>query len=225
MDVSPPSSLRSAVETLPLAKTKESQARLLAVIEHDVRRLDRLISDISDASRLDAELQRQESEPVDLHQLLNTVVSVANEVRHNDGISVSLSFEGGGPSAFMTPGHDSRLGQVIDNLIENARSFSSAGGNVRVTARRLKHEIEIVVDDDGPGIRPDAMEKIFERFYTDRPHQGFGQNSGLGLSISKQIIEAHGGKIRAENRLGVPTHDGAAPLVLGARFTVRLPAL
>jgi two-component system sensor histidine kinase ChvG len=114
---------------------------------------------------------------------------------------------------------------VIDNLIENARSFSSAGGNVRVTARRLKHEIEIVVDDDGPGIRPDAMEKIFERFYTDRPHQGFGQNSGLGLSISKQIIEAHGGKIRAENRLGVPTHDGAAPLVLGARFTVRLPAL
>jgi two-component system sensor histidine kinase ChvG len=221
----PLTSLRSAVETLPLAKTKESQARLLAVIEHDVRRLDRLISDISDASRLDAELQRQESEPVDLHQLLNTVVNVANEVRHEDGVSVSLAFEGGGPSAFMVPGHDSRLGQVIDNLIENARSFSSAGGAVRVTARRMKNEIEIVVDDDGPGIRPDAIEKIFERFYTDRPHQGFGQNSGLGLSISKQIIEAHGGKIRAENRLGVPTHDGATPLVLGARFTVRLPAL
>jgi two-component system sensor histidine kinase ChvG len=221
----PLTSLRSAVETLPLAKTKESQARLLAVIEHDVRRLDRLISDISDASRLDAELQRQESAPVNLHQLLNTVVSVANEVRHNDGVAVSLAFEGGGPSAFVTPGHDSRLGQVIDNLIENARSFSSAGGNVRVTARRLKQAIEIVIDDDGPGIRPDAIEKIFERFYTDRPHQGFGQNSGLGLSISKQIIEAHGGKIRAENRLGVPTHDGAAPLVLGARFTVRLPAL
>ncbi len=221
----PLTSLRSAVETLPLAKTKESQERLLAVIEHDVRRLDRLISDISDASRLDAELQRQESEPVDLHQLLNTVVNVANEVRHEDGVSVSLAFEGGGPRAFMTPGHDSRLGQVIDNLIENARSFSSAGGNVRVTARRMKNEVEIVVDDDGPGIRPDAIEKIFERFYTDRPHQGFGQNSGLGLSISKQIIEAHGGGIRAENRLGVPTHEGATPLVLGARFTVRLPAL
>lgn len=220
----PLTSLRSAVETLPLAKSKESQARLLAVIEHDVRRLDRLISDISDASRLDAELQRQESEPVNLHQLLNTVVSVANEVRQEDGVSVSLSFEGGGPSAFVTPGHDSRLGQVIDNLIENARSFSSAGGNVRVTARRLKQHIEIIVDDDGPGIRPDAIEKIFERFYTDRPHQGFGQNSGLGLSISKQIIEAHGGTIRADNRLGVPTHDGAVPLVLGARFTVRLPA-
>jgi len=221
----PLTSLRSAVETLPLARTKESQARLLAVIEHDVRRLDRLISDISDASRLDAELQRQESEPVNLHQLLNTVVGVANEVRQEDGVSVSLTFEGGGPNAFMVPGHDSRLGQVIDNLIENARSFSSAGGNVRVTARRLKNEVEIIVDDDGPGIRPDAFEKIFERFYTDRPHQGFGQNSGLGLSISKQIIEAHGGKIRAENRVGVPTHDGAAPLVLGARFTVRLPAL
>lgn len=221
----PLTSLRSAVETLPLAKTRESQQRLLAVIEHDVRRLDRLISDISDASRLDAELQRQESEPVDLHRLLNTVVNVANEVRHQDGISVSLTFEGGGPSAFMVPGHDSRLGQVIDNLIENARSFSPAGGNVRVTARRLKNEVEIVVDDDGPGIRPDAFDKIFERFYTDRPHQGFGQNSGLGLSISRQIIEAHGGRIRAENRLGVPTHDGAAPLVLGARFTVHLPAL
>lgn len=221
----PLTSLRSAVETLPLAKTRESQSRLLAVIEHDVKRLDRLISDISDASRLDAELQRQESRPVDLHKLLNAVVNVANEVRQEESVSVSLAFEGGGPSSFTVPGHDSRLGQVIDNLIENARSFSSAGGNVRVTAKRVRNEVEIVVDDDGPGIRPDAFEKIFERFYTDRPHQGFGNNSGLGLSISKQIIEAHGGKIRAENRFGVPTHDGAAPLVLGARFTVRLPAI
>ncbi len=221
----PLTSLRSAVETLPLAKTKDSQERLLAVIQHDVKRLDRLISDISDASRLDAELQRQETAPVDLYQLLTTVVSVANEVRHDAGVSVSLTFEGGGPSSFMIPGHDSRIGQVIDNLIENARSFSSAGGTVRVNARRIKNEVEIIVDDDGPGIRPDAFEKIFERFYTDRPHQGFGQNSGLGLSISKQILEAHGGRIHAENRLGVPTHDGAAPLVLGARFTVRLPAM
>ena len=100
----------------------------------------------------------------------------------------------------MVPGHDSRLGQVINNLIDNARSFSPPGGTVRVTCRRLRDEVEIVVDDDGPGIRPDAFEKIFERFYTDRPHQGFGQNSGLGLSISKQIIEAHGGRLWAENR-------------------------
>jgi two-component system sensor histidine kinase ChvG len=220
----PLTSLRSAVETIPLAKTRESQERLFAVIQHDVSRLDRLISDISDASRLDAELQRQESAPVNLHTLLTTVVSVANEVRHDDGVHVALSFEGGGPQAFIVPGHDSRIGQVIDNLIANARSFSTPGGSVRVTTRRVRDTIEIVVDDDGPGIRPDAMEKIFERFYTDRPHQGFGNNSGLGLSISKQIIEAHGGKIWAENRRGVPTHEGGDPLILGARFVLQLPA-
>jgi len=220
----PLTSLRSAVETIPLAKTRESQERLFAVIQHDVSRLDRLISDISDASRLDAELQRQESVPVDLHTLLTTVVNVANEVRQDDDVQVVLAFEGGGPKAFVVPGHDSRIGQVIDNLIANARSFSSPGGSVRVTARRNRDKVEIVVDDDGPGIRPDAIERIFERFYTDRPHQGFGNNSGLGLSISKQIVEAHGGKIWAENRRGVPTHEDAEPLVLGARFVVQLPA-
>ena len=219
----PLTSLRSAVETLPLAKTKESQERLLAVIQHDVRRLDRLISDISDASRLDAELQRQDAAPVDVAELLRTLVSAANEV--NDDITVSLTFEGAGPRAFVVPAHDSRIAQVIDNLIQNARSFSSAGGAVRVTCRRLKNELEIVVDDDGPGIRPEAFDKIFERFYTDRPQQNFGQNSGLGLSISKQIIEAHGGRLWAENRSGIATHEGAAPLVLGARFVVRLPAM
>jgi two-component system sensor histidine kinase ChvG len=221
----PLTSLRSAVETLPLAKTRESQERLLAVIEHDVKRLDRLISDISDASRLDAELQRQEAAPVDLMKLLNTLVDAANELRPDSSITVSLSFEGGGPAAFVIPGHDSRIGQVIDNLIDNARSFSQPDGSVRLTCRRLKHEVEIVVDDDGPGLRPDAFEKIFERFYTDRPHQGFGQNSGLGLSISKQIVEAHGGRIWAENRYGVPRHAGETPAVLGARFVVRLPAM
>ena len=221
----PLTSLRSAVETLPLAKTPESRQRLLAVIEHDVKRLDRLISDISDASRLDAELQRHEAVPVDLSRLLSTVVTVANEVRAEDGANVSLTFEGGGPAAFVVPGHDSRLGQVIDNLIDNARSFSPPGGTVRLTCRRLKGEVEIIVDDDGPGIRPEAFDKIFERFYTDRPHQGFGQNSGLGLSISKQIIEAHGGRMWAENRMGVPSAEGDAPNVLGARFVVRLPAI
>ncbi len=221
----PLTSLRSAVETLPLAKSKESQDRLLAVIQHDVRRLDRLISDISDASRLDAELQRQETAPVDLEQLLTALVDAANEVRHDDGIGVALSFEGSGARAFVVPGHDSRIAQVIDNLIENARSFSHAGGSVRVTCRRLKNEVEIVVDDDGPGIRPEAFDKIFERFYTDRPQQNFGQNSGLGLSISKQIVEAHGGRLWAENRTGTETHEGADPLVLGARFILRLPAM
>jgi two-component system sensor histidine kinase ChvG len=218
----PLTSLRSAVETLPLAKSDDSRSRLLTVIQHDVRRLDRLISDISDASRLDAELQRQESAPVDFAKLLTTLVAVANEVKRDDGVKVTLRFEGGVGRVFQVPGHDSRLGQIVDNLIENARSFSPPGGTVRVTCRRLRNQIEILVDDDGPGVRTDALDKIFERFYTDRPHQGFGQNSGLGLSISKQIAEAHGGAIVVENRTGPPGPDGE-PKVLGARFIVRLP--
>jgi two-component system sensor histidine kinase ChvG len=145
-------------------------------------------------------------------------------VKRDDGVTVTLRFEGGSGRAFLVPGHDSRLGQIVDNLIENARSFSPPGGTVRVTCRRLKSHIEIFVDDDGPGVRPDAIEKIFERFYTDRPHQGFGQNSGLGLSISKQIAEAHGGTIWVENRTGALDADGT-PTVLGARFIVRLPAM
>jgi two-component system, OmpR family, sensor histidine kinase ChvG len=220
----PLTSMRSAVETLPLAKTDASRARLLTVIEHDVKRLDRLISDISDASRLDAELQRRETGAVDLKRLLTTLVTIANEVRHDDGVTVSLKFEGNA-GAFVIPGHDSRLGQVVDNLIDNARSFSPPGGSVRITCRRLKQEIEITVDDDGPGVRAEALEKIFQRFYTDRPHQGFGQNSGLGLSISKQIVEAHDGRLWVENRLGAPDPDGGPPEVLGARFIVRLPAM
>jgi two-component system sensor histidine kinase ChvG len=220
----PLTSMRSAVETLPLARNEESRGRLLSIIQHDVQRLDRLISDISDASRLDAELQRQEAAPVDMTKLLNTLVSVANEVNRDDGVKVTLRFEGGsGPRAFEVPGHDSRLGQVVDNLIENARSFSPSDGTVRVTCRRLKTHVEIVVDDDGPGVRPDAFEKVFERFYTDRPHQGFGQNSGLGLSISKQIVDAHGGDIWLENRTGPQDEQGEAT-VAGARFIVRLPA-
>ena len=220
----PLTSLRSAVETLPLAKTDDSRGRLLAVIQHDVKRLDRLISDISDASRLDAEMQRHEAHPVNLVQLLTTVVSVANE-RHDDGVTVELSFEGGRPAAFTVLGNDSRLGQVIDNLIDNARSFSPPGASVRVTCRRLKTDVAIVVDDDGPGVPEEATEKIFERFYTHRPHQAFGQNSGLGLSISKQIIEAHGGRIWVENRCHAPPAADGTPVVLGARFIVRLPAM
>jgi two-component system sensor histidine kinase ChvG len=220
----PLTSLRSAVETLPLARNENSRSRLLAVIEHDVKRLDRLISDISDASRLDAELQRQDVAPVDIRRLLTTLTSVCNETRLGHDVTVETRFEGGSPSdTFSVPGHDSRLGQVVSNLLTNAQSFSSKGGKVRLVCRRLRSEIEIVVDDDGPGIRDDALERIFERFYTDRPHQGFGQNSGLGLSISKQIIEAHGGRIWAENRAGPDDADGEAS-VAGARFVVRLPS-
>ena len=219
----PLTSLRSAVETLPLAKSEESRNRLLEVIKHDVRRLDRLISDISDASRLDAEMQRQEAQPVDMAKLLTTVIGVANE-RQDDAVRVSLSFEGR-PGSFLVMGHDSRLGQVVDNLVDNARSFSPPGGEVRVICRRVRNEIEIVVEDDGPGIPPEAMERIFDRFYTHRPDQDFGQNSGLGLSISKQIVDAHDGRIWAENRKGASLNPSEPAKVVGARFTVRLPAM
>jgi two-component system, OmpR family, sensor histidine kinase ChvG len=220
----PLTSLRSAVETLPLVKSDNNRARLLAVIEHDVRRLDRLISDISDLSRLEAELQRQEAAPVDLVKLLTTVVTVANEVRDDSNVRVTLTCEGDART-LTVPAHDSRLAQVLNNLIDNARSFSPEGGTVRIACRRRREQVTIVVDDDGPGIRPDALEKVFDRFYTDRPHQGFGQNSGLGLSISRQIIEAHGGRIRAENRIGGAADGSGEPRVLGARFVIRLPAM
>jgi two-component system sensor histidine kinase ChvG len=216
----PLTSLRSAVETLPLAKTDSARNRLLEVIQHDVRRLDRLISDISDASRLDAELQREQSEPVDLIKLLAAVTAVANGVDRGDGVKIRLVTPVGLPeTALYVNGHDLRLGQVVTNLLENARSFSPEGGEVRVTLKRLKSDIEIAVEDDGPGIPEHALGRIFERFYTDRPEeQGFGQNSGLGLSISKQIVEAHGGRIWADNR------RDAGGAVIGARFRVRLPA-
>jgi two-component system sensor histidine kinase ChvG len=221
----PLTSLRSAVETLPLAKTDEAKQRLLAVIQHDVRRLDRLISDISDASRLDADLQRLEAAPVDLEQL-QALVTLANEVPREDGVTLALSFERtpSSPASYVVPGHDSRLSQVIDNLVDNARSFSPKDGTVRITCRRLKGGVEIIIDDDGPGIRAEALGRVFDRFYTDRPEQGFGQNSGLGLSISRQIIEGHGGRIWAENRMAPSEVPGGAARVAGARFIVRLPA-
>jgi two-component system sensor histidine kinase ChvG len=223
----PLTSLRSAVETLPLAKTDESRGRLMQIIQHDVKRLDRLISDIADASRLDAELARAEAARVDLKKLLTTVTSVANERRRPRDAAIALTVDPPPPGTedpFAIIGHDSRLGQVVNNLLDNARSFSPKGATVRVTLRRLRSTIELIVEDDGPGIPPHALERIFERFYTDRPEQGFGQNSGLGLSISRQIVQAHRGTIRAENRLGPPDEDGE-PTVLGARFVVRIPGL
>ena len=222
----PLTSLRSAVETLPLAKSNESRARLMSIIQHDVKRLDRLISDISDASRLDAELARADAEPVDTAKLLAAVVTLANERRLADDAYVRLHVEPHpkGRDAFFVAGHDNRLGQVVNNLVDNARSFSAPMGDVRVVLRRTRSDVEIVVEDDGPGIPPHALDRIFERFYTDRPEdQGFGQNSGLGLSISRQIVEAHRGRIRAENRLG-PLDDDGEPVRLGARFIVQLPA-
>lgn len=221
----PLTSLRSAVETLPLAKTDETKARLTSIIQHDVRRLDRLISDISNASRLDAELARQDAAPVDLNKLIHAVFDIARETTPADGPKLKLEVRPvPDPANYFILGHDGRLGQVFNNLIDNARSFCRKDGVVRITMRPAGKFIEIVVDDDGPGIRPDQFERIFERFYTDRGDDGdFGQNSGLGLSITKQIIEAHRGHIWAENRTRPPSSADADPVVLGARFTVQLP--
>ena len=224
----PLTSLRSAVETLGYAKTPEQREKLIAIVNHDVKRLDRLITDISDASRLDAELARGEAHSFDLSQLLESIVSYANDTRKE--AQAEVEFELGKPPqgmdrarAYTVTGHDSRLGQVVRNLIDNARSFTRPGTKLTVRVRRTGPDVEFRVDDCGPGIPPDNLERVFERFYTDRPENSFGSNSGLGLSISKQIVEAHRGKIWAENRYGKPDESGERP-VLGARFTVKIPA-
>lgn len=219
----PLTSLRSAVETLPLAKTDDARKRLFDIIQHDVRRLDRLITDISDASRLDAELARENSDKVDLTPLLESIVRASREVRRNKtaaNIILDISPRNGG-KPYIVAGHDLRLGQVVSNLIENARSFiPPENGEIRVVMRSVGAKVIIIVEDNGPGIRAENIDRIFERFYTDRPGaESFGQNSGLGLSISRQIIEAHNGTLNAENITAPNDPDKK----LGARFTIVLP--
>lgn len=208
----PLTSLRSAVETLPLAKTQDAKDRLTSVIQHDVQRLDRLITDISDASRLDAELARDKSDRFDLKTLVENIVSMSQ----SDKFDLALSFGDDLRGKYEAFGHEGRIAQVIVNLIENAKSFiPSDGGKIHVHLEHLKDTIQLTIVDNGPGIPLGKFERIFERFYTDRPDgEQFGQNSGLGLSISKQIIEAHDGTIKAENLTGDQN---------GAKFTVNLP--
>jgi two-component system sensor histidine kinase ChvG len=225
----PLTSLRSATETLPLARTDESKERLMEIIKHDVKRLDRLISDISDASRLDAELAREDAKTVDMAELLRTTVSLFNDIHRDDTPEVVLDIAyAPGAWPYRVMGHDSRLSQVIVNLLDNAISFSPPGGRVAVLARRIGHEIQIVVEDEGPGIPEANLERVFERFYTDRPQENFGQNSGLGLNISRQIAVAHGGRLWAENRppkgVGRGKGDASVGRSGGARFVMRLPA-
>ncbi|EHK58791.1 sensor histidine kinase [Allomesorhizobium alhagi] len=220
----PLTSLRSAVETLPLAKSAESRERLMDVIQHDVRRLDRLITDISDASRLDAELAREDAERVDMKKLVGDLVSVSQDAgrqKRKMTIDFKVAKLPQGVKGYYVIGHDLRLGQVITNLIENARSFvPEEGGHINVSLAREGKFIIVTIDDNGPGIRTDSIDRIFERFYTDRPSgEAFGQNSGLGLSISRQIAEAHGGSLTAENIPGVKPGD-----MKGARFVMTLPA-
>ena len=229
----PLTSLRSAAEILPRVKKESERKKLLDVISHDVKRLDRLLSDISDASRLDAELARQDAEPVNVAELLNALVPIFNSVQTGTKARVALNIQpGSSPSnGYDVMGHDIRLGQVITNVLENAISFSPRGKQVVVNACRVGREIEITIEDEGPGIPPDNLVRIFDRFYTDRPGvQSFGQNSGLGLNISQQIVHAHGGRIWAENRSAIPARGKAgarrnrqARKASGTRITIRLP--
>ncbi len=215
----PLTSIRSALETLDLVKDQSQRDRLTALLQADVKRLDRLITDISNASRLDAELSRDRPRPIDLNVLIGDIAGIYETTAKPGEARVVLA-PGTGDTRVL--GRDGPLGQVFRNLIDNARSFSPEGGEVRIGLIRNELDptraLSVTVDDDGPGIPPDNLETVFERFYTSRPKgTAFGANSGLGLSIVRQIVEAHGGRVSAENRVNA---DGS---VAGARFRVDLP--
>jgi two-component system sensor histidine kinase ChvG len=217
----PLTSMRSAVETLELAPTPQAQARLLPILKHDVDRLDRLITDISNASRLDAELSRETPRTVDVGKLLAELAGLYKVTLRPGEVGVAYA---GPKTPLSVSGREGPLGQVFRNLIDNARSFSPEGGTVRLGGGRDgPHRLVFIVEDDGPGMPPENLESVFERFYTERPKGGAARpghvasgHSGLGLSIARQIVEAHGGRIHAENRM-----DGDR--VLGARFVIELP--
>ncbi|MGH6876130.1 MAG: stimulus-sensing domain-containing protein [Rhizomicrobium sp.] len=211
----PLTSLKSAVEMLIRANDVVSRERLMAVVASDIARIDRLITDISDASRLDAELSREQVQPVDPAHLLKVVADVYQLVPLPRGVKLALSVAL--PSHAFVLAQDERLGQILRNLIDNAVSFSPDSGTVSIAAEQSARRVRISVADEGPGIPPENLETIFNRFYTERPcDHGFGRNSGLGLSIARQIAEGFGGRIWAENRF---PEDGRT----GARFIVELP--
>ena len=213
----PLTSLRSAVETLDLVKEPAARERLLGILKNDVQRLDRLVTDISNASRLDAELSRDQPKLIDLGRLIQDVVALYQATARPGDVRVAFQPHGG-MEAVRVLGREGPLGQIFRNLIDNARSFSPPAGEVRVGLLRARGEAIATVADDGPGIPPENLETIFERFYTSRPKgAAFGGNSGLGLSIARQIAEAHGGTLRAENRVGA---DGR---IEGALFILILP--
>jgi len=210
--------LRSAIGTLRMVKRDDQRAKLMDVIEHDVRRLDRLVSDISNASRLDSELVKEEEEPFDLLKMMSNLNQYLGEDAESKGIEFITDMP---KSEIIVQGLEARLAQVFVNLITNAISFCEDGDAIRVWLRRRANRVLIVVEDTGPGIPDQALTKIFKRFYSQRPEEHFGNNSGLGLAISKQIVEAHGGVIWAENIR--PTDADVTSEPLGARFVVGLP--
>jgi two-component system sensor histidine kinase ChvG len=210
----PLSSIRSAIETLTRVEDPARASRLLAIITQDVARLDRLITDISDSSRLDSELSRATPEIVDMARILSTLREIHDATR-KDGWPVML-VEAPETGLFVR-GSEHRLVQVLRNLIGNAISFSPAGAKIWLRGRETGGIVELAVEDEGPGIPDGRLDGIFDRFYSERPtSEQFGSHSGLGLSISRQIIEAHQGRISAENR-----RDGDGN-VIGARFVIRL---
>ncbi len=217
----PLTSLRSAVETVQKVSDPERQKKLLQVIYDDAVRLDRLISDISGASRLDAELTRDEAVAIDVSEMLRTLVDFYALPSQKAGDRPAVVLQPEPESGLQALGVEIRLVQVMQNLINNALSFAPPESVVTVTARRDSvGTVEILVEDEGPGIPENKLEAIFDRFYSERPKtEKFGTHSGLGLSISKQIVEAHHGQIRAENR------KDETGKIIGARFVVRLPGL
>ena len=214
----PLASLRSAVGSMRMIKKDEQRQKLLDVIEHDVRRLDRLVSDISNASRLDSELVKEEQESFDLLKMLGNLSQFLGEDAKSKGIDFITDLPA---NPIVVNGLEARLAQVFVNLITNAISFCEDGDAIRVWARQRQNRVLVVVEDTGPGIPEEALQKVFKRFYSERPEGQFGNNSGLGLAISKQIVEAHDGVIWAENIR--PTDADITSEPLGARFVVGLP--
>lgn len=214
----PLASLRSAVGSLRMVKREDHREKLLDVIEHDVRRLDRLVSDISNASRLDAELVKEDEELFNLVNMIGNLTQYLGEDAKVKGIDFISDLPG---KPIEITGLEARLAQVFVNLITNAISFCEDGDAIRVWVRKRQNRVLVVVEDTGPGIPDQALNKIFNRFYSERPEHDFGNNSGLGLAISKQIVEAHGGVIWAENIR--PTEADITSEPLGARFVVGLP--
>ncbi len=214
----PLASMRSAVETVCRVSDPNQQQRLLGIIQQDVQRLDRLITDISDASRLDAELSRAQQDAVDVGGMLESLMEIYSSMHGSDSDRpMHFKLTLGEAKRLRVPGIESRLMQVFQNIISNAISFNPVDATIQVSAQPVDEMVRVRIDDEGPGIPPGKELKIFERFYSERPEaEGFGNNSGLGLNISKQIVESQGGTVTAENRIG----DGGK--VLGARFTIWL---
>jgi two-component system sensor histidine kinase ChvG len=232
----PLTAARSTAEALAYAKTPEARQTLVREIQEELKRLNRLINDVSNAARMDAQLAIEAIEPVDVRDVLRGVVDVFKDLLAHDTKRVVLDIAEvpGNPVAFIVQAHEVRLGRVVTNLLDNAVSFSPENGVVTVSARSLGNEVEIIVDDEGPGIPAENMEAIFKRFYSDRPQtdRTVGKNSGLGLSMSREIVTTYGGRIWAANRkpaaVAAQRDDGDPATrndaIVGARFIVRLPA-